>query len=135
MSLKKYTGSCHCGAVRYEADLDLSAGTGRCNCSFCRKVRNWSIIVKPEAFRLLNGENSLSFYEFNTKSSKHHFCKNCGVRTFSKGYIEEIGGAFISVAISTLDNADLNELIEAPVWYADGLNNNWHSQPAEIRYL
>ena len=126
---KTYHGSCHCGAVRYEADIDLSSGTGRCNCSICTKARNWSVIVKPNDFRLLSGEQSLVDYQFGRKMIHHRFCNKCGVRPFSRA------GEQVAVRVNCLDGVDAQELIDAPVKYFNMRHDDAKSPPAETRHL
>jgi hypothetical protein len=132
---KTYHGSCHCGAVQYEADLDLEAGTGRCNCTFCSKNRTWGITIKPEKFRLLEGKEALSGYQFNTKAGTHRFCSKCGVRVFGDADVPELGGKVVSISIATLDEIEPETLASLPVNYSDGLHDNWWNAPKVTSYL
>jgi hypothetical protein len=132
---KTYHGSCHCGAVRFVADIDLEAGTSRCNCSACRKGRFWKAIVPAGDFRLGLGEDMLAEYRFGSESISHLFCRRCGIKPFGRGHLDELGGAFYAVNIVCLDDATDEELANAPIIYEDGRHDAWDRQPAVTAYL
>ncbi|PTL85137.1 GFA family protein [Vitiosangium sp. GDMCC 1.1324] len=132
---RNYQGSCHCGAVRFECELDLAQGTSRCNCSICAKTRFWKAIVKAGEFRLLSGADALSDYQFGSHSIHHLFCRRCGVKPFGRGYLDALGGVFYAVNVMCLDDAPVEELAQAPVRYEDGRHDHWESPPAETRHL
>ena len=133
MTLRTYGGGCHCGAVRFEADLDLSAGTVKCNCSICSKLRLWSARVPAEAFRLLAGEAALTDYVGRNPVAHHLFCRTCGVHPFEWVDVPNMTGAkYYNINVGCLDGLDVDELMAAPVTYADGRNDAWEkARPAE----
>ena len=132
---KTYRGSCHCGAVKFEAQIDFTQGTNKCNCTICTKTRNWNVIIKPDAFRLLAGEDAQSNYQFGSKQGHSLFCKTCGVRTFERGHVKEIGGDYVSIKVASLDDSDPAELVAATVRFANGRDNAWWNPPQETRHL
>jgi hypothetical protein len=131
---KIYHGSCHCGAVRFEAELNLAVDTSKCNCSICTKSRFWKSVVGVSSFRLLLGEEALSIYQFGSNNIRHFFCSRCGVKPFGRGYHDEIGD-FVAVNLACLDDATPEELAAAPIKYEDGRHNRWESPPTESRHL
>ena len=132
--LKTYHGSCHCGAVRFEADIDLAQTTYRCNCSICSRSRFWAAVIKPAAFRLLEGKPNLQQYLFNSMQNEHYFCKTCGVRAFGVGNNPEVGEV-VGVNVGCLEDASPEELAAAPITYCDGKYDNWQNAPPVVSYL
>ena len=132
--LKTYHGSCHCGAVTFEADIDLTQSTYRCNCSICRRTRFWPAIAKADQFRLLTGETDLTKYVFNTRKNHHFFCKHCGVRAFGVGN-ETPMGKMVGVNVMCLEGVSDEELSKLPITYVDGLHDKWQNAPAFFSHL
>ncbi|CAH3194593.1 unnamed protein product [Porites evermanni] len=81
-SLFKHTGGCHCGRVRFEVIAPAMLLVLDCNCSICTKKQNKHFIVPEEQFTLLQGQDDLTCYTFNTHQAKHLFCNTCGVQSF-----------------------------------------------------
>jgi hypothetical protein len=137
MMKKTYHGSCHCGAVAFEAKIDFEKGTTRCNCSICTKSRFWFAILQGEDFKVEKGEDQLSNYSWIPpgKSESHlryRFCKTCGVRTFAEGN----GGEFYAVAIAALDGIeqDADQLVRS-LKFNDGRHDDLKHAPADTRLL
>jgi hypothetical protein len=126
-------GGCHCGALRFEVDLDLSAGTAKCNCSYCAKSRFWLARVEPEDIRV-SGE--ATEYRGRNPVAHHFFCPRCGIHVYDKVDTPNmLGRPYVNVSVACLDNLDVDELIASPIRYGDGLNDAWGSAPEETRHL
>lgn len=110
-----YEGGCHCGRVRFRVTAELT-GIADCNCSVCTRKGFLHLIVPPEQFELISGEDALSTYQFNTGTAKHTFCRHCGIHPF---YVPRSDPDKIDVNVRCLDDIDLKTLTITPF---DGRN-------------
>ncbi len=104
MATQHYLGSCQCGAVSYEADVDLDQ-TITCNCSRCQRLGSVLAFAPRDAFLLKSGEDNLTEYRFNTKKLQHLFCKTCGIESFAYGDKPD-GTSMVAVNVNCLDGVD-----------------------------
>jgi len=80
---RRYEGSCHCGAVRFEIETNLPELT-MCDCSICRRKNALMVKVHESNFKLVTGEAALTEYRFHTKTARHFFCSVCGIYPFHR---------------------------------------------------
>lgn len=104
-----FEGSCHCGAVRFEINAAAPTKAISCNCSHCRRKGFLLSFFPMEQFTLLQGEQALSSYRFNTHKIEHRFCKTCGTEAFATGATPE-GGHICAVNLRCVPSIDLASL-------------------------
>ncbi|HEV2221206.1 MAG TPA: GFA family protein [Casimicrobiaceae bacterium] len=78
----KVNGSCHCGAITYEAEVDPDR-VSICNCTDCQVLTGSafrvSVPAAAQAFRLLTGSPSVYVKTADSGNKRRHsFCPTCG---------------------------------------------------------
>ena len=111
--MARYSGGCHCGAVRYEAEAELSSVI-ECNCSHCAKKGFLLTFTPRAAFALQTDRDALSEYTFNTGKIRHLFCRICGVQSFAEGTAPN-GDELAAINVRCLDGVDIAALSITPV--------------------
>ena len=111
--MERLQGACHCRNIRYEAELDLTQPAIECNCSHCEMKGFLLQFVPVEKFELLQGDEELMTYRFNTHVIEHRFCGDCGVEPFGMGKDTE-GKSVVAINLRTIDGVDLAAVTRAP---------------------
>lgn len=114
-----HIGTCHCGAVQFEARLPNGLeNPRRCDCSMCRKRGAIAASVSLENLRITKGEDQLTLYQFNTMTARHYFCSVCGIYTHHqrRSSPDQYG-----INVACLEGVNPFELENVPVM--DGVNH------------
>ena len=105
------TGSCHCGAVVFEVELeDGLQNLRRCNCSLCRRKGAIMASVPVQKLKVVAGEDQLSLYQWNKMIARHYFCKRCGIYTHHQRRSNPAEFGFNVACIEGVDPFDLEDI-------------------------
>lgn len=122
-----HNGGCHCGRVRFQVDASSDLHLSECNCSICFMVGYQHLIVPKADFRILQGEDQLLTYTFNSAVAQHYFCRHCGVKSF---YVPRSHPDGISVNARCLDRDTISSTTLTPF---DG--RNWEQNRHKLAPL
>ena len=122
-----HTGGCHCGAVRFEVEAQAEIEAALCNCSICSKTAYLHLIVPKSRFHLIQGEEQLETYTFNTGVAQHHFCKTCGIKSF---YIPRSNPDGISINVRCLEPETV-----ATIRITDFDGRHWEKHAHELTHF
>lgn len=111
-----HKGGCHCGRVRFEVAAPPDLLLSECNCSICYMLGYQHLIVPKSDFKLLEGENQLTTYQFNSGVARHYFCNHCGVKSF---YVPRSHPDGVSVNARCIDSGTVMSVTLEPF---DGRN-------------
>ncbi|MEO3389277.1 GFA family protein [Mesorhizobium sp. CAU 1741] len=103
-----HSGSCHCGEVRFQVEVDL-ANPITCNCSYCQRRGSILAFTPAQNFELEAGDGSLSEYRFNTNKIQHLFCSTCGMESFARGAMPD-GTEMVAVNVRCLEDVNIAAL-------------------------
>jgi hypothetical protein len=84
----KVTGQCHCGHVRYEAEVD-PATCAICHCTDCQALTGSAyraiVVADADKFRLLAGEPRVYIKTTADSGNRraHAFCPQCGAPIYA----------------------------------------------------
>ncbi|MBX5084800.1 GFA family protein [Rhizobium lentis] len=97
------TGGCHCGAVRYQAEIEPER-VSICHCTDCQRLTGSAYRVtapaRPGSFSLITGEpKAYAKYGDSGRLSRQFFCPNCG----SPLYRTDASGGAIGIRLGGID--------------------------------
>ena len=109
--MRTETGTCHCGAVEFEVDLENGfENVRRCNCSICSRKGAIMAGVPLERLRVVKGADELSIYQWNTKIAKHYSCSICVVYTHHQRRSVPTEYGFNVACITGIDMTDIGPI-------------------------